>query len=39
MASFEAHVTNDNGDVPAVICWDLLVHREDAKSAKGKGSQ
>ena len=23
VASFEAQVTNDSGDVPAVICWDL----------------
>ena len=23
VASFEAQVTNDNSDVPAVICWDL----------------
>jgi hypothetical protein len=39
VTSFEAHVTNDNSDVPAVICWDLLVHREDAKSAKVRGNE
>jgi hypothetical protein len=38
MTTFEARVTNDNGEVAAFIGWDLLVHREDAKSAKGKGS-
>ena len=34
--SHEAQVTNDNSDVPVVICWDLLVLREDAK---GNGNE
>jgi O-glycosyl hydrolase len=39
VTSLEAQVTMDTGDVPAVISWDLIVHREDAKSANGKGNQ
>jgi hypothetical protein len=37
--SFEAHATNDTSEVATVICRDLLVHREDARSAKGRGNQ